>query len=214
MSGGALVAVVALVPRLLLFLLNLPHPDRWYSPDAHVFRILAMNLLDHGAYSDAGAAPWGPYFLRPPGYPAFLAAVYGLAGRHDAAVIAAQVVLSVATCLLLVAAARELMGRRLALAAGLVQALSLSSIVAAQYLLSEPVFTIVLVAQLWLALRYLRTGSLRARVVGTALLAGLGYVRPIAQYWIVGQCALLLCETRLPWPRRFGRAALSLVIFF
>src|SRR6185295_1609253 len=56
----------------------------------------AHELLEHGRF-DSVTPPGRPEFLRTPGYPLFVAAVYRVFGEHDTAVLLVQVVLSALT---------------------------------------------------------------------------------------------------------------------
>ncbi len=82
--------------------------------DTKIYEEIARNWLDYGTYGlflDGRLTPVG---IRMPGYPAFVAAVYAVAGETSLAVMVMQAVLDVATCALTaVLAARFLNVRRL-----------------------------------------------------------------------------------------------------
>ena len=59
----------------------------------------ARELLDHGRF-DSASTPIRPEFLRTPGYPVFIAAVYRVFGRSNTAVLLVQVALSALTVFL------------------------------------------------------------------------------------------------------------------
>ena len=67
----------------------------------------ALALLDHGRFSES-ANDRQPEFLRTPGYPAFIALVYLVAGHHVVALLLAQVLLGAATVLVLFALGRRM----------------------------------------------------------------------------------------------------------
>ena len=60
MRGLCLVVGVALAARLALFVVNLDHPQRWFTPDSTQYDRLARNLLARGAFSLSAAPPYGP----------------------------------------------------------------------------------------------------------------------------------------------------------
>ncbi|MBI5209277.1 MAG: glycosyltransferase family 39 protein [Elusimicrobia bacterium] len=62
------------------------------------FEILAANLLEHGVYS---MAPPTPTAGREPGYPLFIAGLYGVSGGSPWSVLAGQALLSAATVYLI-----------------------------------------------------------------------------------------------------------------
>lgn len=87
-------------------------------PSMDEYETIAVNLLDQGRYAGLPEKPT-PTAAREPAYPLFIASLYLFFGRVPFAVIAAQAVLSLATCLLIRAVAADLFGGlagRLALA--------------------------------------------------------------------------------------------------
>jgi len=77
--------------------------------DAVEYNRYAFNLLDHGVFSMAESAPFEPSVVRPPGYPAFLAAVYSLTrSRGQLPVQLAQIAFNLACALVLAHAVARL----------------------------------------------------------------------------------------------------------
>src|SRR5260370_20574590 len=109
----ALSVILALAAGLLLRLWFVGHAAT-IAGDTLVYGDIARNWLDHGVYGfTQTAAPPRPTLIRLPGYPAFLALCFTLFGReHYTAVMYAQVVLDLCTCLLVAALAGRLFGRR------------------------------------------------------------------------------------------------------
>ena len=69
------------------------------SGDGPVYQQIGMNVLQHGAYSMDDKAPYAPTFIRMPGYPLVLAAVFGLFGRGNlTALHVVQSVVDTGTC--------------------------------------------------------------------------------------------------------------------
>ena len=112
----ALAACAGLVLRLF-FVLKLPVSD---SGDAPFYIELAWNWLKKGVYGAVVEGQLTPLDARVPGYPAFLAAIFSVAGNSSRAVMLAQAVVDLATCFViaLIAArlAPESSRRRVALA--------------------------------------------------------------------------------------------------
>jgi len=71
-----------------------------YSGDTKFYEELARNWLYHGVYGLFVRGQLSPVDMRMPGYPAFLAAVYAVFGRSDKAVMIAQAVIDLGTCVL------------------------------------------------------------------------------------------------------------------
>jgi hypothetical protein len=112
----ALAALAGLGLRFF-FVLKLPVTD---SGDAPFYIELAWNWLKNGVYGAVVDGRLVPLGTRVPGYPAFLAAIFGLAGNSVRAVMFTQAFLDLATCFViaLIAArlAPESSRRRVALA--------------------------------------------------------------------------------------------------
>jgi len=208
-----LILLVSLLPRVWLFVADLNHQDRWFTPDSAGYRDLGRNLLHGRVFSQADKPPYFLDFERVPVYPLFVAGVFAASGDREWAVVLAQILLSAATCWLLYLTARRVVGEKWALAAALAQALSLSSIVACQFLLTETLFTFLLAVQLWLAFRYKERGGIRVLILAGVVLGLMTLCRPISLLWIIPQCFILLCETRVLFPRRLFHVALSVLIF-
>ncbi len=112
----ACAALTGLALRLLL-VFQMPMTDAGDSP---LYIALAWNWLKRGVYGVLIEGRLTPLDARPPGYPAFLAAIFAFAGNSSRAVMIVQALLDVATCFLiaLIAArlAPEPARRRVALA--------------------------------------------------------------------------------------------------
>src|SRR5438045_4965974 len=62
---------------------------------------IARNVLEHHVYSHATEAPFDPSFVRLPGYPLFVAAIYAVFGHtNNTAVRIAQALIDTGTCAL------------------------------------------------------------------------------------------------------------------
>src|SRR5713226_5501261 len=72
----------------------------FYSGDTAYYEELARNWLYHGVYGFYSHGQLVPSDARAPGYPAFLAGIYFLAGTGRQAVMLAQAFLDLATCVL------------------------------------------------------------------------------------------------------------------
>jgi len=118
MRANALFAGLAGLALRLYFVLKLPVSD---SGDAPFYIELAWNWLKNGVYGTVVDGRLMPLDSRVPGYPAFLAAVFAVAGKSSRAVMLTQVVVDLATCFIiaLIAArlAPEASRRRVAIAA-------------------------------------------------------------------------------------------------
>src|SRR5580692_2664130 len=100
--GAALAAGLAL---RVFFIWRFP----FYSGDTKFYEELARNWLDHGVYGLYVGGALTAVDMRVPGYPAFLAAIYFAMGRSARAVMAAQALLDLATCVVVALLAARLM---------------------------------------------------------------------------------------------------------
>jgi 4-amino-4-deoxy-L-arabinose transferase-like glycosyltransferase len=173
------VGFVAAVVLLLLLAAGLRIGYVLYSSDyiprgdAHSYDMLARSL--------AGGHGWpGKQFgwaYRPPGYPFFLAGLYDLIGipRGDdvTTVRIVQAILGTVTVLLVGLLARELWGRAAMLVALGLAALSFSLAVVGDSLLTESLFTPLVLAATLCALRSRRASFRYGWILAAALFAGM-----------------------------------------
>jgi 4-amino-4-deoxy-L-arabinose transferase-like glycosyltransferase len=103
----ALAAFAGLGLRLL-FVLKFPATN---SGDAPFYIELAWNWLKNGVYGMTIDGQLTPVDMRVPGYPAFLAAVFGLAGNSDRAAMLANILVDMATCFVITLIAVRLAAR-------------------------------------------------------------------------------------------------------
>ena len=117
MRANLAAAVCAGLALRVYLVLKFPVTD---TGDAPFYIELAWNWLKNGVYGFAVHGQLTPVDMRVPGYPAFLAAVFAVAGQSPRAAMLAQVVVDLATCFVvaLIAArlAPEKSRRRVALA--------------------------------------------------------------------------------------------------
>jgi 4-amino-4-deoxy-L-arabinose transferase-like glycosyltransferase len=78
------------------------------TPDSLLYADLAKNWLAHGIYGQTDPSGILPTYVRLPGYPAFLAAVFAVFGKDNyRAVFTLQVLIDLGTCFLLTDTARR-----------------------------------------------------------------------------------------------------------
>ncbi len=92
--------------------------------DSRFYADIAQNWLRHGIYGITNSNVITPTLSRLPGYPAFLAAIFAVAGVGNfRAVLAMQVLIDLATCFVIADLSRRLFSERAAQAAFLLAAL-------------------------------------------------------------------------------------------
>lgn len=88
----------------LAFVFRLPQ----ITYDSEVYGEIAKNWLQHGIYGLSHAGTVIPTYIRLPGYPAFLAAIWAIVGvEHYRAVMLVQVVIDLGTCMVVADLARR-----------------------------------------------------------------------------------------------------------
>lgn len=141
-------AMVALALGLRLWLLGHMAPPP-FTPDAANYSQMARQLLDRGVYGYLSETS-NAYVT--PGYPLFLAVIFGLGGS-EATVRIIQAVLGACTLIPLALLAREVAGDWGAVASGLMLALYPAWLRAPAYLLTEVLFTFQFSLYLWVQWR-------------------------------------------------------------
>ena len=102
------IALAGLALRLF-FLIYFPV----VTDDSRVYMDLATNWLQHGVYGQTDSGQVVPGDTRLPGYPAFLAAIFGVFGTGKIrAVLVMQILADLTTCLLIADLARRISSRR------------------------------------------------------------------------------------------------------
>lgn len=198
------------------FALTTPAPSLGVG-DQIEYTAMAHNLLDGHGFA---LVPGIPTPARAPGYPVFMAAIYGATNRSPRAVLAVQAALGAATCLLLLWLLRETVEDEKAARLG--AALLAGYPILIYYsgrLLSETLFTFLVAGSMLLLARHLRRGkpleaALAGLVLGAAALVRPGivlapwlclilmllYGRRRALAWLAFAAAFYL--TLVPWTMR------------
>jgi 4-amino-4-deoxy-L-arabinose transferase-like glycosyltransferase len=175
-----------------------------------------MNLLDHGHFSGcdltsgavepsgpmrmwmsgvpriiATKGPYLPEVFRTPGYPAFLATVYWLAGHKPLAAIIVQCLVGVATVVVVLYLGCTSGGPRAGWWAAMFLAIEPGNIANCCFIMADTVYTFVLWASLALAVAFFRRQT-AAWLIGSGLLMGAAVLcRPGGIYLPVAVAAWL-----------------------
>jgi 4-amino-4-deoxy-L-arabinose transferase-like glycosyltransferase len=175
--------LVALAFRVALTLPALGHVERFYVvPDSYEYDRLAVNLVQGHGFSQASSPPYLPDVRRTPVYPFMLAAIYAVVGHQPVAAVAANVLLGVLACVLTAALGSRAFGPGVGLLAGLFLAVDLTSAAYSLTLLTEPLFTVLLLLCALGLARYVGQGG-GSPVARAALWCGIAIlVRPISVF--------------------------------
>jgi hypothetical protein len=172
----AVCVVVCATPGFIVAIASRPDLKGGDGPEYHQ---IALNLLQHDSFSADQGPPYEPTLFRTPGYPLFLAAIYGLIHESIRAVWIVQVMLFWLSARLVSLIASQLFSGQVALIAGNLTLLYLPLISLVPYHLTEVLSSFLLVCVLGL---FLRINSDTSRLLPSALcgvtLALLVLVRP------------------------------------
>ena len=196
-----LLATLAGVALRVLFILRFPG----VTSDSFVYGDIAKNWLQHGIYGLSGIGDISPTYIRLPGYPAFLAAVFAIFGmEHYRAVLAVQLFVDIGTCFLIADLARHLISLRAARTAFLLAALCpfLANYVAnALTETLEVFFTVLALDSAVVGLDALRDSSMRPWLASGLAVGAAMLLRPDGGLLLVAIVVYLLLLSRLRKPR-------------
>ena len=224
MRVSAAAAVSAGLALRVFFVARFPAQS---SGDAPFYIELAWNWLKNRVYGGAVDGQLVPLDTRMPGYPAFLAAIFSLFGNSSRAVMLAQVVLDLMTCLVIALMAARLSPepsrRRVALAALWLAALCPFTANYTAVVLTETLVTfltalgllVVLQADATRGAEEVTSNSPGALVSSPWFLAGVvggfgALVRPETPLLLIAAGIVILARRSRPanWPRLLRAAAL------
>jgi 4-amino-4-deoxy-L-arabinose transferase-like glycosyltransferase len=208
--AGLFLAALAL--RLLIFGVIAHEPRKFYTYDSDGYDRRAMNILRYGEFASEGEPPRTPDLDRTPVYPLYLAAVFGSVGHQPWVAILLQVIIGSLTAVLTYLLARELrLSHLAAFVGGLIVALDPVSAMNANRLLTETIFTTLIVASIYALARYLNSERLSWALGAAVLLALASLTRPIAQFLPIAVLPLFVVVLRRAGWKRALLGALILL---
>ncbi len=200
---------VAAILRLAVLLVRSAQPSRFLAPDSRGYLTLAGGLH---AFVSSSDPHFGLGLLRTPVYPLYLTATESLTDSHLVGPMVLQVVLGVGVVYLTYRLGLSLFGRPAALGAAAVLAVDPLSIVYSSLVLTEVLFTILLVGSVLLFWRPHDNRWGRGLAAG-ALLGLATLTRPVSVYLSVALVVgYLVLERR--HARKAAVVALSFLIGF
>lgn len=172
--------LAALIRLVLLSAILIKNPDGIYVHDSYGYWNLGYNLSHYGVFSQSEDFPLEPDYYRTPVYPLFIAFAE-LIGPEGFSIILLQILIAVLTCYFVSGLARLLTNNFfISNAAALIVAIDLPSVALANLVLTETLFTFLLVLSFYFFIRYFQKEK-TADLVMTAIFSGLLILcRPIA----------------------------------
>lgn len=204
------IILVALLLRGVMLVVVSYHPERLFHRDTGSYVRPALNLLAGHGFSQQEAPPYTPDARRTPVYPLFVALFYGVFGQHPLLVAGGQVLVSALTAGLVYLLGARLLPEWEARLGGLLLAFSLGSIVYSLYILTETLFTLLLLGMTWALVGY-REKRLKRWLSGAGLLGGVAMLcRPVALFYPLVAAPLVAFAQRGQWRKRILAALLLL----
>lgn len=224
MPRRTLIALVLIALTHAAFFIVYQRPD-WEVAwtDQGGYKQLGAGLARSGEFTRfPESAIFVPEVIRTPGYPAFVAVVYRLAGPHTLPVAIAQAVVFVLICLIVYAIARRIAGNRAATVAAFMTALFPPLPYYGALVLTEVWTTFVLMAAMLVCLRAVQRGRTVDYVLAGVLFSGTTLVRPaffLLPFGIAIAMPLLVPQQRTrrrlaQWGALAAVAALTMVPWF
>ena len=175
-----LVLFAAAALRVSVFATAASSPQRFWSLDDREYLAVATHL--RASYLSNSGRLFDIGLRRTPGYPLFVRAIFDVFGHHYAAVICVQLVVSIATVALTYWLASQVLPRPFALVAAAALAFDPASVVFANQLLTESLFTFLLTLAVGLVVSSWKSGSAITASIGGLALGMAVLVRPVAEY--------------------------------
>ena len=158
-------------------------PQIFFTHDSPRYHQNALSLLKVGSFAQSPELPDKPETLRTPGYPFFLAVVYSIFGDDPSTVIALQIVISIASLILIYGIAHQLWGSRIAILAVTLSALDVGLFAFSLLFMTETLFTLLILCMLAALVPLFRGEEPRKWSLLAGLFLGLAtLVRPVGYY--------------------------------
>jgi 4-amino-4-deoxy-L-arabinose transferase-like glycosyltransferase len=205
----ALILIASAAVRLLLWGWFAGEPlSVWDERD---YNALAKNLVAHHEFA---FEPGTPVAIRPPLYPFFLAGVYSIFGVESFQIVRLlQAGMGLLTAVLLYMLGSQVHSRKAGLAVAAVFSFYPSWLLQANMVLTESLFTLLLVAACYAVVRFYQRDSIGCIILGGLLLGLAALTRSVV--WMAPPllAAFILLTWRTAWHRRV-LAGIALVAAF
>jgi 4-amino-4-deoxy-L-arabinose transferase-like glycosyltransferase len=170
----------ALVVRILFNVYVMGFEDSGFQlyPDSKDYDALGLSLASGSGFADNHS----PNIYRPPGYPFFLAAIYGRLGHHYAAVTIVQSIVGALTCVLVLLIGERLFTRRVGMIAATLAAVYPFLIVYTGFVLAETLFVFLSTLLLYILVRLQESPSKGLIALGGMVLGLMNLTRPVTLF--------------------------------
>ena len=217
--GNHPTVVILIIAFLIRFIFAFPvllHPERAFEPDSYGYDRLATNVLEKHRFSASEKPPYRPQLLRMPIYPFFLAATYAIFGHKPGIAILLQVLIDVLSCIVIYRIGSTVFNGTLGLIGGCLGAVNPLLILYSTKLLTETVFTFLLLLGIYFFIRFMKEQEYVSLIISCFTLAIASLCRPIALYLfpVVLIFIIFILHKRFGWCLRLIRVVLVSVGIF
>ena len=148
-------------------------------PDSKDYDALGLSLASGFGFADDHS----PNTYRPPGYPFFLAAIYGCLGHHYAAVTVIQSILGALTCLMILKIGERLFTRRVGMIAATLAAVYPFLVVYTGFVIAETLFVFLATVLLYILVRLRESPSTGLIALGGLVLGLMNLTRSVTLFF-------------------------------
>ena len=188
--------------------------DFYQGGDSPGYMTIAKNFVERGVFSFDNASPYTPTNFRTPGYPLFLALVYLIFHSFLPAMFLGALISAFAAPLVYLIT-KEIFAERIALIAGILTAVEPMGLFLGVSILTEGVFTPVLLISVYCFVKYLKTSNQKYLWGAGTLLGAATLIRPITFYfWPIAVFFILYKEYGLGWKSAVKKTVAFVGIFF
>ncbi|MCD6087312.1 MAG: glycosyltransferase family 39 protein [Candidatus Hydrothermae bacterium] len=198
--------ITALLLRGALFVATQRVEKPFFRGDAWEYELLARNILNKGTFSLDLSGP--PDARRTPLYPLFIALSYFLFGQNASVAVIFQILLSSLSVVFMFLIGEKLLGEKIAFIAALLFAADPLHLFLSQVLLTETLFTFLLLLATYFAIKRGKSGYL----LSGAFLGFSALTRPVALYLIPLYLLFFLLEKE-PLKNRIRGSLFALLAF-
>ncbi len=170
--------------------------ERIVVGDASGYDKIAVNLLENNGFSTSESFPYAPDIFRTPMYPFFLAAFYTIFGYKPYMAILFQLIIGSMTCILTYKIAGIFFNEKIAFLAGLLTAFEYSSILYSNKLLTDTLFTFLLIVHIYFLVKFLTTNKNKWLVYSGVFLGVSTLCRLVSVYFFIFLIAIFFLHFR------------------
>lgn len=206
-----IILTLAFLIRIIYFIfIILRNPDGIYVFDSYGYWQIAFNVREYGIFSQSYDFPIEPDYFRTPVYPLFiiLAEFFGPEGFS---IIAFQIVIALASCYFTYKIGSEITGSRfISHIATLIIAVDVPSIVMNNLVLTETLFTFLLITSVYSFIRYLKTQRILWLLISSFLCGAAILCRPIGFFLplLFAVCIVFF------YRKSFKKSILHFIVYF